>query len=97
MDMLKILNSTTFIDADPASDIEDKPTVSRGGAKAKELVPAPKVMKKGKKGKVRLVRNEVDDELSLEGIIEDKPGKKTVIKFLKARIEYYLNSDSDNE
>ena len=99
MDMLKILNSTTFIDADPASDIEDKPTVSRtkafGGAGA-ESKDEPKG-KKGKKIKTRLVRNEVDDELSLEGIIEDKPGKKTVIKFLKARIEYYLNSDSDNE
>lgn len=97
MDILKILNSTTFVDADPASDIEDKPTVSRGGAKAKELVPAPKAVAKGKKGKVRLVRNEVDEELSLESIIENKPGKKIVIKFLKARIEHYLNSDSDNE
>lgn len=99
MDMLKILNSTTFIDADPASDIEERPSVSRsntyGGAGAE-----PKAEPKGKKGKKikpRLVKNEVDNELTIEGIIEDKPGKKTIIKFLKARIEYYLNSDSDSD
>jgi hypothetical protein len=94
MDILKLLATTQFIDADPASDAEERPMMTNAGAgmgKASE----GKKGKKSKKTEAKYVSNEMTDELSIESIIEDKPGKKKIIKFLKNRIEHYLDSDSD--
>jgi len=95
MDILKLLANTTFIDADPASDAEDnKTSVIRN---MNHSAPVETSVKKGKgKVKPRLVAAEIDpDELSVESIIADKPGKKKIVKFLKARIQHYLDDDSD--
>jgi hypothetical protein len=95
MDILKLLATTKFFDADPSSDAEDRPNTTRTTISGAPVAVKASEGKKSKKGKAHLVSNEIADEMSIEGIIEDKPGKKKVIKFLKARIQHYLDSDSD--
>lgn len=93
MDILKLLNETKFIDCDPASDIEEEK--DRVVYSTKETSNSDK-KEKGKKTVKRravLVQKDIDEETSIETIIEEKPSKKVIEKYIKMRIQSILDED----
>jgi hypothetical protein len=96
MDIAKLLNGgCKFIDADPCSDAEYGEDVVSSSVPSAGAGSG--VVKKGKKGKKpKLVESKASSEdMSLAQIIEDKPSKKVIEKYIKMRIEQILDEDSD--
>lgn len=95
MDIARLLNGgTKFIDCDPASDVEREDgliAVAFGGA-GSGSVPMDRKGKKGK-GKGKTISTKPTEEMSIETIIDEKPSKKIVEKYLKMRIDSILDDD----
>lgn len=97
MDVAKLLNGgCKMIDCDPASDCErdDNLLSTAFGGEGSGGQIADK-SGKNKKGKAKLVASKASEDMSIETIIETKPSKKVVEKYLKMRIDSILDEDSD--
>lgn len=91
MDIFKLLNGgTSFIDHNPDSDTDNNTSrivhISGGGGMDSKEKP--------KKMKSRKVETS-PESLTYKEIIEEKPNKAKMIKYLKARIEALVDEDSD--
>jgi len=97
MDVSKLLNGgCKMIDCDPASDCERDDnliSVAFGGAGSGGQIAD--MNGKKKKGKAKLITTKPSEDMSIETIIETKPSKKVVEKYIKMRIDSILDEDSD--
>lgn len=96
MDIAKLLNGgCKFIDMDPASDAENGEDVVYSSVPSAGAGSGV-TNRKNKKIKPKLVESKTSSEdMSLAQIIEDKPSKKVIEKYIKMRIEQILDEDSD--
>jgi hypothetical protein len=71
----------------PKEDVEVKTDKSKSKKKSKKANPQPNL------------KTEIEDEtkLSVRMIIETKPPKKTIIEYIKSKIEMFEDSDSDSD
>jgi hypothetical protein len=71
----------------PKEDVEVKTDKSKSKKKSKKANPQPNL------------KTEIKDEtkLSVRMIIETKPPKKTIIEYIKSKIEMFEDSDSDSD
>ena len=82
MDILKILSETRIMDLDPASDKEEDGR-------------SYSVIQTKKSGRTVIKKKEISIDADIDEIIELKPPKKIIIKFLERRIRELLDSDSE--
>lgn len=71
----------------PKEIIEEKKEDKKGKRKSKKANPQPNL------------KTEIEDDmkLSVRMIIETKPPKKTIIEYIKSKIEMFADSDSDSD